>query len=173
MNGEQRRQEILSMLKECKEPVSGSDMAQRFGVSRQIIVQDIALLKVGGHKIFSTYKGYLLGSEAAARRVFQVRHSIEQIGDELNTIVDEGGKVQDVFVRHEMYGELRAVLSISTRKQVEEFIGQLESGKLSPLMHLTDDWHYHTVDAESEATLDRIGFALAAKHYLAKETANQ
>jgi len=172
MNGEQRRQEIIVLLKTTTDPVSGSDMAQVFGVSRQIIVQDIALLKVAGHKIYSTYKGYLLNEGSETRRVLLVRHSLDQIAEELYTIVDQGGRVLDVFVKHDIYGELRAVLAISTRKQADDFIAQLAAGKISPLMHLTDDWHYHTVDADSEEILDQIVRALSQKGFLTETDHN-
>lgn len=45
MDGEQRRMLILKLLNTEKEPLSGTALAKRMGVSRQVIVQDIALLR--------------------------------------------------------------------------------------------------------------------------------
>jgi transcriptional regulator of NAD metabolism len=36
-------------------------------------------------------------------------------------------------------------------------------------MHITGGYHYHTVRAENEATLDRIEAALNEKHYIVPE----
>ena len=45
MDGETRRKRILQLLSEQTKPLSGTALAKQFGVSRQVIVQDIALLK--------------------------------------------------------------------------------------------------------------------------------
>lgn len=163
MKGEKRRSEIIAMLSASKDPVSGSELAQKLNVSRQVIVQDIALLKAADYKIFSTYKGYLLDGSGERRRVISAKHDLSQIRDELYAIVDAGGKAIDVFVRHEMYGELRADLSISSRREADEFLKQMDNGKISPLMHLTNGSHFHTIEANSEEILDRIEAALKEK----------
>mgnify|MGYP000010744733 CR=1 FL=1 len=61
--GEKRREGILSMLDETDTPLSGTELAHRFKVSRQVIVQDIALLRAEDKKILSTYRGYVLDRE--------------------------------------------------------------------------------------------------------------
>ena len=45
MTGEERRTEIVRILSDATEPVSGTQLAEHFDVSRQVIVQDIALLR--------------------------------------------------------------------------------------------------------------------------------
>ena len=67
-----------------------------------------------------------------------------------------GGTVEDVFIRHRVYGELRAPMHISSRLKVEKFIDDIKSGKSSPLKNVTSDYHYHTITAESEGILDHI-----------------
>ena len=47
MSGEKRRDRLLQYLEEHDKPVSGTELAKEFGVSRQVIVQDIALLRTG------------------------------------------------------------------------------------------------------------------------------
>ena len=76
-------------------------------VSRQVIVQDIALLRAAGYDIISTNRGYILNSLGQVERVFKVRHTNEQMEEELNAIVDMGGCVKDVVVNHRIYGAWR------------------------------------------------------------------
>ena len=168
MNGEARRQALLTHLQQANGPVSGSTLAELLHVSRQVIVQDIALLKASQHTILSTSTGYLIHGSSDRRRVFKVKHSTEEIGDELRTIIDAGGWIVDVFVRHKMYGEIRADLSLRSRGDVEDFVEQLRQGRVQPLKQLTDDFHYHTVGADSEMTLDRIQKELQRKGYLSE-----
>ena len=156
MAGEKRRQEILRYIEESEKPVSGQKLAEMFHVSRQVIVQDIALLRAGDKEIFSTNRGYICGEKKRAVRIFRVFHSDERIEEELNLIVDWGGKVEDVFVDHEVYGELRAPLNISSRMQVRKFLEEIRSGKSRPLKNITSGYHCHTVWADSEEVLDRI-----------------
>ena len=99
-------------------------------------------------------------------RVFKVNHTDEQLEDELCTIVDLGGNVVDVAVHHRIYGHLEAPLGLNSRKKVKEFIEDIKSGKSSPLKNITSNYHYHTIEAENEETLDSIETMLRAKHYL-------
>lgn len=157
MDGKIRRNKIIEILKERSEPISGSALAGMMGVSRQVIVQDITLLRTG-YPVFATAKGYLLYPAEAKKvcRTFCVKHSPEETRDELNTIVDLGGKVLDVMIEHDIYGEIRADLMLSRRKEVAEFCGKLEKSKSGPLNVLGSGVHYHTVEAECEEILDEI-----------------
>lgn len=161
MDGKIRRNKIIEILNSEQEPVSGSALAKKTGVSRQVIVQDITLLRTQ-YPIIATAKGYLLypTSEKRLRRTFCVKHTIEQTRDELNTIVDLGGKVLDVMVEHDIYGEIRADLMLSRRKEVEEFCNQLDQSKSGPLNIIGCGVHYHTVEAENEAILEEIAKSL-------------
>ena len=98
MEGEARREKIMETLRREQGPVSGTELAARMGVSRQVIVQDIALLRVSYQNIISTNRGYLLYAEPAerrrCRRVVKVKHDREDIVRELDCIVDAGGSVQ-------------------------------------------------------------------------------
>ena len=57
-------------------------------------------------------------------------------------------------------GELRAVLNISSRRQVKQFLEDIRTGKSRPLTNLTSGHHCHTVSADSEEILDMIEEAL-------------
>lgn len=168
MEGKERRNKILEILKKSDEPLSGTALAGMLKVSRQIIVQDIALLRATEKNILSTNKGYMFFEVDSQKmvRTFYVRHSNEQMEDELNLMVDNGGKVVDVVVEHEVYGQLTADLRISNRRDVSEFMNKIVSDRARPLNHLTDGYHYHTVEADSEEILDRIEEELKKKGYL-------
>ena len=169
MKAVERRKSIAALLMTEKNAVSGSALAQLFHVSRQIIVQDIALLKGQGYDILSTHQGYVLQKSPLAERILKLRHSSDQTEDELCTIVDLGGTVVDVFVRHKVYGKLSAPLNISSRQQVLLFIEGVRTGKSVELMNITGGYHYHTIRADSERILDEIVVRLRDRGYLAPE----
>lgn len=169
MTGEERRESLLKLLQEADVPQSGTALAKHFGVSRQIIVQDIALLRVTEGNILSTHQGYLLYKKEKsenARRIFKVYHTDAQMQDELNTIVDEGGRLLDVHIHHDIYGQITAQLIINNRADVTAFLEKVSKNKTKPLNELTNGIHYHTVEASSEEVLDRIESRLKEKKYL-------
>lgn len=166
MTGEKRRLEILKRIKEAKQPVPGKMLADHYQVSRQVIVQDIALLRAAGHDIEATNRGYVIYGPQKYERIFCVAHKDEQIEDELNTIVDLGGRVKDVFVRHGVYGTIKADLSVKSRREVSVFLEEIRTGKSRPLKNLTAGLHYHTVEADAEEILELIEKALAQKGFL-------
>lgn len=166
MTGEERRNQVLRMITDAKDPISGSELAKQCQVSRQIIVQDIALLRASDYDIVSTPKGYLLRTPICCSRVYAVEHDYEHMEDELNTIVDLGGRIKDVMVEHDIYGSLKAPLPIRSRKDVKDFMKEIISGRSTPLMNLTPYRHSHTVEADNEEILDLIGEELGKKGYL-------
>lgn len=170
MTGDERRNQILQMLKTQESPLSGTALANAFHVSRQVIVQDIALMRAESHDILSTNRGYLYRREepqsSMPKRVFFVRHSTEQVLQEFLTITELGGKILDVVVEHEIYGQIRVDLLIENSRDAREFYEKLRNSRDNPLKVLTDDCHYHTVAAPSEKLLDLIGQELDDKGYL-------
>lgn len=168
MEGQERREKLIEILKQTETPISGTELAKVLGVSRQVIVQDIALLRAVNKNILSTTKGYLLyyQEKQKVNRCFPVRHTTEQIEDELCTIVDNGGKVLDVIVSHEIYGEISTNLIMQNRQDVYDFVEKVRRQNTVPLKELTDGIHLHTVEADSEDCLDKIEAALKAKGYL-------
>lgn len=150
MTGEERRKAIIEIISKSTKPVSGTALAKQFQVSRQVIVQDIALLRAADYDIYSAARGYMLMPSLsenknkevskdtdAITRVFHVSHTDEQMEDELNTIVDMGGRVLDVYVEHAVYGAIRTALPIACRRHVQEFMSSIHSGKSTPLKNLT------------------------------------
>lgn len=169
MKGEERRKLLTDIFGEADEPLSASVLAQRCGVSRQVIVQDIALLRAAGEPIVSTHRGYVLSEKKRVERVFKALHGDEQIEDELSLIVSLGGRVEDVSVNHRIYGTLSAELGIGNMVQVREYMRSMAGGASRPLNSVTGGYHYHTVSADSEETLDRIGKALKERGYFVEK----
>ena len=169
MKAEERRKEIAGFLMSEEKPVSGGILSERFGVSRQIIVQDISVLKASGYDILSTHLGYVIQTTPLAERVFKLHHTTEQTEDELSLIVENGGTVVDVFVWHKAYGKIEAPLNIFSPLQVKQFIESVRCGKSTELMNITGGYHYHTVRAENDEILDRIDTALQSRGYIAPE----
>ena len=156
-----RRGRIVSDLVGSKKPLSGAALAKELGVSRQIIVQDIV----------ATNRGYVLAPSREPRvfmRRFKVHHGEEQTIDELETIVDLGGTVEDVMVNHRVYGKVTASLGLKSRRDIARFDEDMRTGRSSLLMTVTSGYHFHLVSAESEEALDDIEKALADKGYLAE-----
>lgn len=170
MTGEERRTQLLNMLKSQDSPLSGTILANEFHVSRQVIVQDIALMRAESHDILSTNRGYLYRREDAQpsfpKRVFFVRHTDEQVLEEFMTIIELGGKILDVVVEHEIYGQIRVDLLIENARDAREFHEKMNNSKDNPLMALTGDCHYHTITAPSVKLLDLIQQELDNKGYL-------
>ena len=168
MTGMERREAIIKTLMEEKKPVSGKRLAETFHVSRQVIVQDISLLRASGHEILSTNRGYVLNEQNVASRVFKVVHSDEQVAEELQLIVDFGGCVEDVFVYHKIYGVIKADMNIRCKMDIKQFLDNIRTGKSRLLKNVTSGYHYHTVSAPTEAHLDVIQEQLAKHGFLAR-----
>lgn len=170
LTGENRRMQILQLLKEQGSPLSGAALSKAMGVSRQVIVQDIALIRAENHNIISTNKGYVYRLSTAEntqpKRVFLVKHTDSQVLDEFLTILELGGTILDVCVEHEIYGQICVDLLIETAQDARDFVEKLSHCRDNPLKVLTDDLHYHTVAAPSEKLLDLIQNELKQKGYL-------
>jgi transcriptional regulator of NAD metabolism len=169
MTSEERRDRIIASLQRSDSPLTGASLANIYNVSRQIIVQDIAILRAAGNDIIATPQGYMIpriSQPRRATRVFAVKHRPEDIKDELNTIVDYGGKVLDVIVEHPVYGEFKASLMMSSRSDVAAYLATMEKEEAEPLSKLTEGVHLHTVEADSIAILNQIQKVLDQKGYL-------
>ena len=163
-------EKLLLNIETKSSPISGTELAKHFGVSRQIIVQDIALLRAENRSILSTNKGYFLFHPADKRSgyttVVMVKHSAEQTLDEMRSIVDYGGSILDLSVDHDLYGHIRVDLLINDMQDAEEFCEKMAQSKSKPLKALTDDSHYHTIKAPSEKALELIKQELRERGFL-------
>lgn len=169
MNAEERRKFILSTLGEANKAISGSQISKTLGVSRQIIVGDIALLRAGGKNIISTPKGYILNDMKDSTDIVKTiacRHNKNCTEDELNIIVDEGATVVNVIVEHDVYGQITGDLYLSSRRDVKDFMKKLNDESINPLSQLTDGIHLHTIKCKSEEVLKNVIYQLNESGYL-------
>lgn len=170
MKAEKRQQLILNELKSANDPIIARKLAEKFEVSRQVIVGDIALLRAAGEEIISTPKGYLLHVVVSQeiKRKFVCKHRIDETADEINTIVGLGGKILDVAIEHPVYGEITGALNIFDQADADMFNQKVENKETSLLSELTEGVHIHTIAAVSLKDLDLIEEALKEKGYLYK-----
>lgn len=168
MSGEERRGKIIQALKNSDKAVSATTLAKEFDVSRQVIVQDVALLRANGKNIFSTNRGYLIQEDEETTRVFKVQHEDDEVEKELHNDCGSRRTVEDVFVYHKVYGVLRAEMNIKSRMDIRNYMEEIRSGKSSLLKNVTSGYHYHTVRAERVEILDMIQEELQKKGLLAK-----
>ena len=94
MKSSERRDRIRDLLEHSDQPVSASAIAEKFHVSRQIIVGDIALLRAADVQIFATPRGYMMKPEekpSGKDYTIACRHRQDQIAQELYAVVDNGG----------------------------------------------------------------------------------
>lgn len=164
----QRRKEIIRLLLKENRALKGSYIANKFSVTRQIVVKDIAILRAEGHKIIATPEGYIISSNdnILYKRIFAVCHSSDDIKEEFSSIIKYGGIIEDVIVEHPVYGELKSMLMIKTLNDIENFIDNFNNNDVKPLSILTSGVHLHTVSAESEEILNQIEHELKLKNMI-------
>lgn len=168
MNSKQRREYIKNLLSNNNAAYKGQFLAEELGVTRQVIVKDIAITRAEGVNIIATPEGYLIQNEEShyVRRVIAVAHSKEDIYSELECIVKFGGVVEDVTVEHSLYGEIRAMLMIKTLMDIEKFTKKFKEFNAQPLSALTNGVHLHTIKADNEEIMECIIKELKDKNYL-------
>lgn len=170
MDSEQRRIAIVEALNNKNEPIKGIELSKMFNVSRQVIVQDIAILRAKGEEIFATPQGYMVATKASEEKILKTivcKHKgYDEIEDELKIIIDIGGKVIDVIVVHPVYNEIKIPLMLGSRIEIDEFVNSLKSEKAEPLSSLTEGVHIHTIEVPSIKVYEKILIELEKKGYL-------
>lgn len=168
--GEERRNLLLQLLKDSSQPITGSDLALRTKVSRQVIVGDITLLKAKNEPIIATSQGYMYLKPSSPEPLYEKTiaciHSPEQTEDELNILVDHGVTVKDVRIEHPVYGDLTASIMVANRLEVKQFMSKVNATKAAYLSELTEGIHLHTIKASNEQKLVAAEEALRNKGYL-------
>ncbi|GAB6098233.1 transcription repressor NadR [Halanaerocella petrolearia] len=173
MSASERRKKLLYELQESNQPITGSDLAAKFQVSRQVIVQDVALLRAKGEEILATSRGYVIQNdkEDLPEMTIACQHSDskEDIKSELAVIIKYGGRIKDVIVEHPIYGQLKGLLMIQSQSDLETFIEQYQAGEAKALSSLTDGVHLHTIEALNQDVLKLIKERLSEEGYLLTE----
>ncbi len=160
MNANARRNRIVDILHQSREPVSATALSGLLTVSRQVIVGDIALLRATGMPIAATPRGYVMSRPSGVCGQVVCCHSAGDMENELNTLVDLGCVVEDVSVEHPVYGRMIGQLQLSCRADVQAFIEKVRAHSAQPLSALTEGIHSHTLRAPDVATLEKARQAL-------------
>ena len=170
MTSEERRLRIIDILSNINSPISGSILAEKLNVSRQIIVQDIALLRAENKNIISTNKGYIFykSNHHTYREEICVNHNEDKILEEFYAIVDNGGTILNVSIHHDLYGNITADLFISSRADANSFFEKMKICKDKPLSLLTGASHYHIIETENKSVMEIIKKELAKLGILAE-----
>ena len=163
----QRREEIKKVIYNSQKPISATALAKQFNVSRQVVVGDIALLRASQVPIIATPRGYLYEKENnKLTYVIACIHKNECTLDELLTIVDCGGSIENVIINHPVYGEIVGNLNIQSRVDVQEFIDLCHKTKAKNLSDISDGVHLHTITVQNEKQYNMILEQLKNKGYL-------
>ena len=163
MKVKERRELLLSILNKSAKPIKGDELANTLNVSRQVIVQDIALIRATGVDIIATPQGYVIYNTKVVTKTIECKNHVngDEFYNELKTIVDLGGKV-----KHPLYGEIKVDLDIDSNRDIDEFMKKASSDEFKQLSILTKDSHLHTIEAKSEDILDEIISSLLDKNIL-------
>ena len=166
MTAEKRRASILQQLRAASQPVSATALAKTFGVSRQIVVGDVALLRAAGTDITATPRGYVITRPSGITEQVVCCHGGQDMALELNTLVDLGCVVEDVSVEHPIYGQLTGQLQLTCRADVAAFIEKVQDNAALPLSALTEGIHSHRLRCPDRETLEKAVAALRKLHML-------
>lgn len=163
MSGKERRNAIFHYLCQTKKPVAGTTLAHEFGVSRQVIVQDIALLRSTNVEIISTNRGYLIGqtkvlppihsdsegfSEKKTALKTGIKGSRSVVTDETNSAKAMGSGTLNVFATPAMIALMEETAWKSVTPYLEE--GQGTVGIRLEISHMAPTPLGMTVLCESE-----------------------
>ncbi len=165
LKGTERRNAIFECIKNQVSPISGNSLAKQCGVSRQIIVQDIALLRAEGYPIISTSNGYVMNEMQCASRKLKLSYNDSNMEDEMFTVVDHGGKIKEICIQSSIYGTLVANVNINSRVKVIEFMKILQENKCNSLESVADQAIFQTIEASNYDVLDTIEQVLSHKGY--------
>ena len=138
MTTAERRAAILQQLAHAGAPLAARTLATHYGVSRQVIVQDLAVIRASHPGIISTARGYVLeqpDQPAGCTREFKVRHTPDRTGQELNLIVDCGGRVKNISISHRVYGRITAEMDIRSRQDVQELLAGIGRRRFHRAFH--------------------------------------
>lgn len=168
MNSKERRAYIEGELKKNNQPLKGNVLAEKLGVTRQIIVKDIAILRAAGVNIIATPEGYMTPNyeKEKFKKILALNHKPEDIENELKIIVKYGGIIEDVVIEHPLYGEIRAMLMIKNYYDIQNFLLKFKEFKAEPLLILTGGIHIHTIQTDNEDNMEKIINELREHKYL-------
>lgn len=146
-----RKVQLIEILKKSDQPLKGSELATQLGISRQTLVQDIALLRKDGQPIISTTLGYVLEQlPKRATEILGIVHSPAELKKELDILIAHHVEVVDVIIDHPVYGRIKSDLNIRTPKDVKAFVQMRDQSPLPLFSEVTGGLHYHTLVADEQ-----------------------
>ncbi len=167
---DERRRLIIDKLTNSEAPIIGSELAEMFDVTRQVIVQDIAIIRASGIPVLATSSGYIIQTYVNTNkqiRTFVSKHvGFDRMEEELSIIVDYGGRIIDVIVEHPVYGEIVGTLHIESHDDIKNFVQKVKSFDAKPLSILTKGDHIHTIEVPSEKVFQLIINELREKGFV-------
>jgi transcriptional regulator of NAD metabolism len=165
-----RRRQIVEWLRARGGPISGGEIAKHLRVSRQCLVQDVAILRASGEEILATPTGYRLPAESnrAHRAILACKHAPEQTEEELQILLDHGVRILDVIVEHPLYGDIRGSLMLESRADLQDFLAHVRASHAALLSSLTGGVHLHTVEASRPEMISRAKAQLRSRGFLLK-----
>lgn len=170
MNSLIRRKEIISHIAKISRPIKGVELANIFGVTRQVIVKDIAIIRAAGVNIIATPEGYMITKEESKyKKVLALFHKEEEMVSELEIVIKFGGIIEDVIIEHPIYGEIKANLMIRNLNDLDNFIDLYRKNKAKPLSALTEGIHLHTISTDNEQDMQLIIENLEKAGYILKD----
>lgn len=167
MGSKKRREDIINLLIKNNAAIKGTELASLFGVTRQIIVKDIAILRAEGKNIIATPDGYIYNQDInKVKSIIAVNHNSSKTIEELEIVVKYGGIIEDVIIEHPLYGEIRGNLMIRNLNDLYKFESKFNNKDVKPLSNLTDGIHLHTIAADSQEDIESIIRELKEKGFL-------
>jgi len=150
----ERRAELLRILNDAESSVTGSELSSLLGVSRQAIVNDIAILRASGQAIIGGPHGYRVGLVSGLIEVIHCNHPPERGNEEWEILLDRGIAVLDVGVDHSVFGEIRAPVVVESRADIDRHTARITEAGEAPLSVITGGRHTHRVRVPNLDALD-------------------
>lgn len=156
MTIDKRRDAILEKIQKSNKPIKASELAKECSVTRQVVVNDISILRAKGNKIIATSKGYIIDNENEKVYLISCNHNEHDILEELYTIVDCGCGILNVTVEHDVYGEICGNIHVFSRFEVDEFVEKLEKSNSFSLSVLTNNQHMHALSCPTNKHYEEV-----------------
>lgn len=170
MNSIERREDIVKLLLDSLVPIKGTDIADKYNVTRQVIVKDIAILRAKGFNIMATPDGYIINRiDGKVKTIIAVKHNESEMFDEMSTVIKYGGIIEDVIVEHSLYGEIKGILMVKSLNELNKFIAKYSSQEGRLLSVLTNGVHLHTISAETSEDIEAIVSELKDKKFIVSD----
>lgn len=129
------------------------------------------MLRASGEKIIATPQGYLSGEEPGKElRKLSLRCASEdELREELEIIVDNGGAVRGAAVDYGAYGQIAAKSDICSRRDIRRWEEDLRAAEAGPFSLLAGGRHVLFVEMENEEAAEEIVRLLREAGFLQEE----